>query len=1696
MNRSSRSKLNQHIKRAFASLILSLITILSYGQIANCPTGIVNLNVDDGTNCTADFTVSPSIGASGTATFTSIGATTVVAPTSFSMLEGFAFDYGITEVTILDNMSSCTFTIVNSTATVPFLDVCDDVTVDLAGQCLVDFSLPATFTQSGSSVCEAGNITFSFSDINPNNNTLTLDATNLGSIVAQVYLTKGTDQGSCTKTITSIDSNPTTAGIGCPSNISVEVAPTCQYVYTFGINDTIPCGGSLVQLAGPPNSSAIPLGLTTYTFEVRDAAGMGQSSCSWTVTVTESANAGAQVNCLSAVNISIDQTCEAVVDPFTFVTGQICGDISLYSLSATLPTGEELSGPSITFTQEQVGTEIDVTVFDPNGINSCWSRVTIEDKLAPLIACPPDVTVTCLEPIDTSATGLPMLLTGTLPETELQNATISNGSCVVDLFFGDAIQELECSGAFQRIITRTFYVVDNAGNRSENCSQTISVTRETLASTIFPEHFDGIDGPHEGLDDNGVLSNPALACDGQDIFWASELTENGHIVPSPYDSITPMGDTIPGTGAPSGIGSCGTIFSFYEDLIVDVCEEECANFNPSFKVLRTWDIFDWCTGEMLIHEQLIKVIDSVPPVFTIGVPDLTVSTDIWGCGATIDLPEVLAEDNCATDISYSWYIDNGTYDAVLNKVYVADNALTEEGEEILLVAFAEDCCGNMVSDTGYVTIIDAVPPVAVADEHTTISLNNQEDDGSTKVSADSFDDGSWDNCSPVDWWVRRMDNACEGYDGLNSSGGVDPNEVDEVNDFHKYIHFCCEDVEEEQRVIFMVCDDGDRDGIVEMNGDDNCTTAMIIVDVQDKLAPTVVCPNPVTINCIEFEVYQDYLDVELTDEQTDKLNVRFGEAYATSTCVILGEQVLAGNEMCGTGSIIRTFVVSNSNGQASCNQTIVVEAEPENILSCSDISFPTLSKSPNNYSWCDPADQVAPFVKPVVVDGCGSINLEEPLIDRDDLCTEVGINLTLDTFNFAQGGCMKILAHWEVIDQCIFSENYFDENGDEVDPFVEENGYFELYVEYDIFDTDAPVIECESVLVDTEDCEFNFGSFSVSATDECTPASALSYTYKVDYNADGVYDYPSDAPFAEGDAFDASIVGGLPIGKHAIKWVVSDGCGNFETCLQEIEVVQRIKEPTPYCYLGLSSAVMDSVYGCSVEFWAVDFVPDQTMGACGEELTYLMIPYQDIFGDPSDPEDDLSPDDALDLAKGSWEFGCEYIENGEQHVIEIRIYAVDENGIYDFCDASLTLNDNFDCCQDIAEGTTFVSGNVMTEKGTVMKDVEIRLDGDSPELPISLFSTPEGNFTFYGLKLEEDYRISAHYNVDALQGVSTLDLVLIQRHILGMTELNSPYKLIAADINGNESISVVDLLQLRKLILGRYEDDNFPNNTSWRFLDDGYKFVDNKRPFPFNEVIHVDELAQSTFNQNFVAVKIGDVNNSFQASSQYDSDVRSEKSYKFLADDLSFETGSMVEVPVKASESKGMYGFQFSLNFSQNEIENLTIISGGLTVEEANYAVENGVLKASWSSAEMVNVLEDEVLFKIVFQAKANGTVSNSIQLNDQALNAEIYDESFETSNLGLSFRSLEGADFELLQNEPNPFSAETRIHFNLPSSGAVNFKVFDITGKLLMSKTGEYPKGRNTINVQASDFDVDGILYYQIDFNGQQLTKKMILVE
>jgi hypothetical protein len=87
--------------------------------------------------------------------------------------------------------------------------------------------------------------------------------------------------------------------------------------------------------------------------------------------------------------------------------------------------------------------------------------------------------------------------------------------------------------------------------------------------------------------------------------------------------------------------------------------------------------------------------------------------------------------------------------------------------------------------------------------------------------------------------------------------------------------------------------------------------------------------------------------------------------------------------------------------------------------------------------------------------------------------------------------------------------------------------------------------------------------------------------------------------------------------------------------------------------------------------------------------------------------------------------------------------------------------------------------------------------------------------------------------------------------------LKSPYKIIAADVNNDKDVSVVDLVELRKLILGVY--DKLPDNTSWKFIPKSFVFSEPKTPWVYPTEEIVDHM-QEGLVKDFIGVKIGDVN--------------------------------------------------------------------------------------------------------------------------------------------------------------------------------------------------------------------------------------------
>lgn len=88
--------------------------------------------------------------------------------------------------------------------------------------------------------------------------------------------------------------------------------------------------------------------------------------------------------------------------------------------------------------------------------------------------------------------------------------------------------------------------------------------------------------------------------------------------------------------------------------------------------------------------------------------------------------------------------------------------------------------------------------------------------------------------------------------------------------------------------------------------------------------------------------------------------------------------------------------------------------------------------------------------------------------------------------------------------------------------------------------------------------------------------------------------------------------------------------------------------------------------------------------------------------------------------------------------------------------------------------------------------------------------------------------------------------------------------------------------------------------------------------------------------------------------------------------------------------------------------------------------------------------------------------------------------------------------EFNLKQNFPNPFNPTTHIEFSLPNSADVLLKVYDLTGKEIVTLINE-PKttGNHKINFDAAEYNLSsGVYFYSLTANGFTQTKPMMLLK
>ncbi len=1268
------------------------------------------------------------------------------------------------------------------------------------------------------------------------------------------------------------------------------------------------------------------------------------------------------MSCDDEIQVSLNNECEAEVTYRMILRDPDNSDLcspngpQAYKVVVMDEEGVEIPTSPI-ITCEYTGRTLLVKVKHWYSGNSCWSKVVVEDKNAPLLAC---------ESVDLWCTqnAAPVSEGGVVPVPSMVDACAE--SCqTLTLTYTDtdsifyACEDIE--NGVVGTIDRTWTACDNLGN-CRTCVQRI---------TIKTPSFEEIEVPA-----NITLS--CGDCDPTDLGCTGIPTINGGSLDNSL---------------------CNLQIDYTDAITNMVCE-------GSYTIERSWAIQNTCTEATHHYTQLIEIVDQTPPVITcvdgatvVATPHQTPNS----CLANVIIPGATITDNCSSienisTITKVYKIDETGKKWLMKREEDANGgfALDLELGHYEVYYQATDACGNVVNNLDNAcsfTILDNIPPTPVCNALTKLSLDQ---DGKGLIYAQSFDNGSYDNCCVESYAVRRLD----------VEGSV----------FTDYVEFTCEDAGNEAVMVLLE--------ITDCNGNKAVCTINILIE--GGTPPTIVsCADNITVSCSQGLSLEEISSTLLTAPTTTQ---ECGGGTAVAEVALKQDY----RNECGVGAVIFEWSVSNGAGVGAetCEQLVsFIDDTPISVIFPPDFV----------------GDACANSMEEMTQEVTGIV-----LIEGAD-CETIEV-LHSDSEIEGDGSCMRFTRTWVVTNLC----------GD--------NETFEHVQVIELRDNAAPVIECNGeffdICLDGGECSRSFVVDGINVTDcsEVTVRAEWKFT-------------PADV--CQGEALTGTIetaqfgfaTQAFGPGQLWVDFYATDACGNESACTRRDYTIKDCEAPEVICLPGLTLN-LDATG--EVEVWANDFhseIIDNCEDCYGEEYIFSF---------------------SQDTSETVRFYGC-----ADLGVKTAQVWITDAYGNQNFCPVTFVIKGE-DVCADLGQdtiatpppsGMAGISGTIYLEGRQTIEAVSVMAENHLAEMMDEQTTDESGTYAFE-FQRSSNVVINPNKNDDILNGVTTYDILQLRKHILGYEELDSPYKLIAADINHNNAITTADIVALRKAIL--QVNRTFENNTSWRFIKADHVFADPKNPFAeeMPEYATISELTQE-MQVDFIGIKVGDLNGNAKGKRSLMENTAQARNTKRIAFEVVEKqiAANTVETINFTLTQKDIQALQLTVNFDPSLVDIIEIpVTNQVSTENfGTKFLQRGALTMSWDAPTNTN---EFLHFTLKVKAKRTTAVSELFTINSTITPAVAYDGQGDAYGVDLAI-SANKYDYELLQNQPNPFKQATTIRFTLPAKSQGKLTILDSTGRTLKSIEQSFEKGINEVEVR--DLQQMGLLYYQLKTDFGIRTQKMI---
>lgn len=388
-----------------------------------------------------------------------------------------------------------------------------------------------------------------------------------------------------------------------------------------------------------------------------------------------------------------------------------------------------------------------------------------------------------------------------------------------------------------------------------------------------------------------------------------------------------------------------------------------------------------------------------------------------------------------------------------------------------------------------------------------------------------------------------------------------------------------------------------------------------------------------------------------------------------------------------------------------------------------------------------------------------------------------------------------------------------------------------------------------------------------------------------------------------------------------------------------------------------------------------------------------------------------------------------------------------------------------------------------------------------------------------------------HTNCEWLQGVSTFDLVLIARHILGISPLASGYRIIAADANMNNAVTTFDIVEIRKLILGIYDKLPVPDQP-WRyipeFIPQDYSTAFNNNPFQVFDGEYLEQGWQfnltNAFNgkKGFDGIKIGDVNGSWLNSSACpkEPDLPEDEGEKpvLIVPSTALDQNDVVALTFRVSNFQDVEASQLGINLPYNDFELLDVADISLPsyTNSDNFGLthlEDNSVRTLWYDEDGGDktLPDSTILFSLIVRAKqAIPDLQSKLKLDNSILKNCFWQDTSMTSiptgllvtvepapgERGEQVRSLDNiiAQNQVFRVFPNPAKDNAWALFKHTGRNATaDLAIINGTGVTIHSWSVFVATGDNQIDIATFSEMPPGIYWIVLNIEGKSHVVKIV---